>query len=230
MLTILYVIWLGMPCYHAQETGPPTEEEVLKTISEGMTNVLREAKELTFTAYLTHEATRYKADVKMGVGILETRVYDLDSSLDKPIAVAIQGEESQWSKNVNGCLFGTLQKSWIGPEGSPPSFAKKILDGRLEKNVDVEGRQCYVISCFQKSKNSSWVDVLYVDATEFLPIKWLTTEFLPAKWWRTDGSVTRTRVYTNIYLKGNADAEKTVSSSNGSGSSPHDLGRRGRRR
>ena len=202
-----------------QSIGPTKgEKEELARIADRVDEVLRTKDTLTFEAHLIRTYTdsqyHYKAVVDMRVGEVNSVVFDA-ADPDRKIATLkgtiSPGKEPQTTqenhvKDVDGCSFGTLSYPWIGPPETsyPPSFVKRIRNGRLTGTEPVAGRPCYKITNsraadvrddeYDRIIHRKIKHVTYVGTESFRVLRWDTVkEDTPES--KKAPNYTATRVY-----------------------------------
>ncbi|MBI2097862.1 MAG: hypothetical protein HYT46_02945 [Candidatus Vogelbacteria bacterium] len=194
----------------ADPRPPPDSQEtaLLESIQTGVHESLQQAESLEFTAELTmwakgEDETRYRAQVEMRPGQVKTSVYDLGilvAEIERRIAPdGIRTTEFRRDREVKGCLFGTLQESWIGQDdtGQPQFGHGSIKKGRLIGVTERNGESCYEIQFellfFEyEVLRGKVVETYYVVADNFRLAEWDSVNFAAGE---TEPVKTVTRKY-----------------------------------
>lgn len=154
-------------------TGPPADVSVeTSALAEQVTGYFKNAHNLNGVAYLCRQwkegkdshHTTYVATMEMSAITVSSTVYEPSPVYGLLPVATIRGTAGQPVKThkrddtVDGCLFGSLQKNWVGPFGDPPPFADWIKDGQVGTTAPILGKLCRSFSYTQEIRGEAEED------------------------------------------------------------------------
>ena len=177
-------------CCAAVIGEPEFKFETVQEIQGRVNSVLETAGSLTFQAEIErwikdHEMIKYLADVRMDTSGVETKVFNLATSPPRPLVVVKNGETvrlDDGKEKIEGCLYGSLEVSWIGPVNSnSPSFRKRIGSGTIAGTEIVDGLTCLKIVNERQlsfgTQKYRRLEIYCIDPETHLVRQWVSEEY-----------------------------------------------------